>query len=82
MKVILSNLTRIWRYPGMVLGSGRPGGRAGKLSIVNDPELKLRVIAILDYHSQFALKKIHDNLLNLLRNFKSDRTFSQDPHHD
>lgn len=54
-------------------------GSTGKLSIVKDPELKLRVIAILGYHTQFLLKPIHDNLLNLLRKFQCDRTFTQDP---
>jgi len=53
----------------------------GKLSIVEDPELKLRVIAMLDYTSQFTLKPIHENILNKLKNFPSDRTFTQDPKH-
>lgn len=54
----------------------------GKLSIVKDPELKLRVIAMVDYHSQFALRPIHDGLLNLLRKLPCDRTFTQDPLND
>jgi hypothetical protein len=54
-------------------------GHCGKLSIIKDPELKLRVIAMIDYNSQVLLKPIHDNLLNLLRRFPSDRTFTQDP---
>jgi hypothetical protein len=54
-------------------------GHCGKLSIIKDPELKLRVIAMVDYNSQVLLKPIHDNLLNLLRRFPSDRTFNQDP---
>jgi len=54
-------------------------GYCGKLSIINDPELKLRVIAMVDYNSQVLLKPIHDNLLNKLRNFPCDRTFTQDP---
>jgi hypothetical protein len=53
----------------------------GKLSIVEDPELKLRVIAMLDYTSQFTLRPIHENILNKLRNFPCDRTFTQDPYH-
>jgi hypothetical protein len=52
------------------------------LSIVNDPECKKRVIAMVDYHSQLALKSIHKDLLNLLRKFPCDRTFTQDPFHD
>jgi hypothetical protein len=51
----------------------------GKLAIVKDPENKRRVIAMLDYTSQYILKPIHDNLLNKLKNFEQDRTFTQDP---
>jgi hypothetical protein len=36
-----------------------------RLSIVNDPEGKARVIAILDYWSQTSLKPLHDSLKNL-----------------
>jgi len=54
----------------------------GKLSIVHDSEGKERVIAMLDYWSQWALKPIHDDLLNILRSIPMDRTFSQDPFHD
>jgi hypothetical protein len=57
-------------------------GHCGKLSIIKDPELKLRVIAMVDYNSQVLLKPIHDNLLNLLKRFSSDRTFTQDPFND
>lgn len=51
----------------------------GKLSIIKDPEGKRRVIAMVDYHSQLALRSIHDILLNKLRNIPQDRTFTQDP---
>ncbi|BAQ36630.1 RNA-dependent RNA polymerase [Fusarium coeruleum mitovirus 1] len=54
----------------------------GKLSIVKDPEGKRRVIAMVDYHSQLALKSIHNDLLDLLSKFKCDRTFTQDPLHN
>nr|QIR30233.1 RNA-dependent RNA polymerase [Plasmopara viticola lesion associated mitovirus 10] len=54
----------------------------GKLSIVKDPELKMRVIAMVDYYSQWLLKPIHLDILNKLRNFKCDRTFTQDPFHN
>nr|WLK77421.1 RNA-dependent RNA polymerase [Suillus luteus mitovirus 4] len=55
----------------------------GKLSIVKDPELKRRVIAMVDYTSQFTLKPIHEDLLSLLKSrFPCDRTFTQDPFHD
>lgn len=53
---------------------------SGKLSIIKDPELKLRVIAMVDYLSQFTLKPIHDGILNLLKTkLPQDRTFTQDP---
>lgn len=51
-----------------------------KLSIVNDPEAKARVIAILDWFSQEALRPFHDYLFEILRNnLSQDRTFTQDP---
>jgi hypothetical protein len=49
-----------------------------KLSLIHDPEAKTRVIAILDYWSQTALKPLHDSLLDLVREkFKGDCTFNQ-----
>jgi hypothetical protein len=36
---------------------------------------------MLDYTSQFVLKPIHENILNKLKNFPCDRTFTQDPKH-
>jgi hypothetical protein len=54
----------------------------GKLSIVHDPELKERVIAMVDYTTQFTLKPIHNQLLNLLSKFDTDRTFTQNPFHN
>lgn len=54
----------------------------GKLAIVKDPELKRRVIAMLDYNSQVVLKPIHDIFLNILRKLPCDRTFTQDPFHN
>lgn len=56
--------------------------RVGKLAIVKDPEGKRRVIAMVDYHSQLALKSIHEQLLNLLSKLPCDRTFTQDPNHN
>ncbi|CAB42652.1 RNA-dependent RNA polymerase, putative [Ophiostoma mitovirus 4] len=53
----------------------------GKLSIVHDPELKERVIAMVDYTTQFALRPIHNILLNNLSKLPCDRTFTQDPFH-
>jgi hypothetical protein len=59
-------------------GSGL--GYSGKLAIIKDPELNLRVIAMEDYLSQFTLRPIHDGLLSLLRyKLSQDRTFTQNP---
>jgi hypothetical protein len=58
----------------------RPYYRAtGKLSVIKDPELKRRVIAMLEYNSQIILRPIHDKLLDLLKKLPCDRTFTQDP---
>lgn len=54
----------------------------GKLAVIEAPEGKMRVIATLDYFSQFLLKPIHDEIFRNLRKFKSDRTFTQDPFND
>jgi hypothetical protein len=52
-----------------------------RLSIVKDPEAKMRVIAIVDYWTQLALKPLHKWLFEQLRTkFPQDRTFTQDPH--
>jgi len=50
-----------------------------KLSIVKDPDGKSRIIAILDYWSQSALRPIHNHVFGLLKKIKTDRTFTQDP---
>nr|UYL94481.1 MAG: RNA-dependent RNA polymerase [Leptosphaeria biglobosa mitovirus 4] len=57
-------------------------GFCGQLSIIQDPELKMRVIAMIDYNSQILLKPIHDGLLSLLSKLPNDRTFTQDPFND
>jgi hypothetical protein len=54
---------------------------SGRLGIVNDPELKKRVIAMVDYHSQWVLRPIHNKLLEILSNIDCDRTYTQDPVH-
>jgi len=50
----------------------------GRLSFVKDPEAKLRIIAIFDYYTQLFLKPVHDKFVNMLKHFKSDRTYTQD----
>jgi hypothetical protein len=53
-----------------------------KISIVNDPELKSRPIAILDWFSQEALRPLHKFTFDVLRSLPQDRTFTQDPYID
>lgn len=48
-----------------------------KLFVVQDKEAKSRIVAILDYWSQTALKRLHDSLFLLLRKFESDMTHDQ-----
>lgn len=51
----------------------------GKLAIIKDPELKRRIIAMVDYLSQWCLKPIHTGILSLLKSLPQDRTFTQNP---
>nr|AHX84132.1 RNA-dependent RNA polymerase [Sclerotinia sclerotiorum mitovirus 5] len=51
----------------------------GKISVIEDPELKMRPIAMVDYYSQLVLRPIHDGILQKLKNLPQDRTFTQDP---
>jgi len=51
--------------------------RFRKLSYFSDKEGKTRVIAILDYWSQTALRPYHDLMMRLLRRIKCDQTFDQ-----
>jgi hypothetical protein len=55
----------------------REGLRA--LSYVNDPELKCRIVAILDWFSQESLRPFHEYLFEVLRTIPRDRTFTQAP---
>jgi len=48
-----------------------------KLSYFSDKEGKTRVIAILDYWSQTALKPVHDAITSILRGIRTDCTFNQ-----
>lgn len=51
--------------------------RIRKLSLVNAPERKSRIIAILDYWSQSALKPLHDRVFSILKGLEGDCTFNQ-----
>jgi hypothetical protein len=50
-----------------------------RLSIVKDPECKMRVIAIFDYISQIFLNNLAKHIYSDLRGLRPDRTFTQDP---
>jgi len=52
-------------------------GPVRRLVGIPDLEGKTRVIAILDYWSQTALRPLHDFLFRVLRTIPQDRTFSQ-----
>jgi hypothetical protein len=52
-------------------------GLVRRLVGIPDLEGKTRVIAILDYWSQTALRPLHDYLFRVLRTIPQDRTFSQ-----
>jgi hypothetical protein len=48
-----------------------------RLSLILDPEAKVRVIAILDYWTQSAMKPLHDHLMMILGTFEADCTNDQ-----
>jgi hypothetical protein len=52
-------------------------GSFRKISYFSDKEGKTRVIAILDYWSQTALRPLHSVLNNMLRRIKCDCTYNQ-----
>jgi hypothetical protein len=55
----------------------KPKGRSGKLSLVRDKEAKTRIVAVLDYWTQSALKPLHESQMRFLRSLKPDMTFNQ-----
>lgn len=61
----------------------RGGEDLGRLAIIDAPEAKKRVIAIIDYYSQVCLKPLSDKILLLLNSgvLPADRTFTQSPYH-
>lgn len=85
MKVINSWKFLALRYKNVLIKNLAPTNRLHlvkflrRLSIVNDPEAKARIICIFDYFSQTALKGLHDWALIQLKKIPSDRTFTQDP---
>lgn len=80
-KDIYSHAVRQQIYePEEVLKSPRSTKFTRRLSVIKDPECKMRVIAMFDYVSQTALEPLSNKLFNILRKIPSDRTFTQDPH--
>lgn len=51
-----------------------------RLSIVQDPELKARIVGIVDWITQVILEPLSVQVFDLLRTIPQDRTFTQDPH--
>jgi hypothetical protein len=51
-----------------------------RLSIVQDPELKARIVGIVDWITQVLMEPLSVQLFDLLRSIPQDRTFTQDPH--
>nr|QJX15643.1 putative RNA-dependent RNA polymerase [Pea associated mitovirus 1] len=58
-------------------GMDKPSTPLRKLSLVHAPERKSRIIAILDYWTQSALKPLHDRIFSILKGIKEDYTFNQ-----
>ncbi|AAN05635.1 putative RNA-dependent RNA polymerase [Gremmeniella mitovirus S1] len=54
----------------------------GSLSLIYDPECKVRIVAMLDYTTQLFLRPIHNDLFKLLKKLPQDRTFTQNPLND
>jgi hypothetical protein len=51
--------------------------RGGKLAVKLEAAGKVRVFAILDYFTQYALRPIHEDMLSCLRRHESDATYDQ-----
>jgi hypothetical protein len=51
-----------------------------RLSIVQDPELKARIVGIVDWITQVLIEPLSVQVFELLRSIPQDRTFTQDPH--
>lgn len=50
----------------------------GRLACFGDKEGKTRVVALLDYWSQSALRPLHSSLMRVLKGLPTDCTFNQD----
>jgi hypothetical protein len=49
----------------------------GRLSLKLEAAGKVRVFAMIDYFSQYALRPLHEDLMKLLKNNPSDATYNQ-----
>jgi hypothetical protein len=56
---------------------GIPGPILGRLHPIPEAAGKVRVVAIVDYFTQIAMKPVHAHLLSLLKKIKTDATFDQ-----
>lgn len=63
---------------GWVLAYPSKWNTIRRLSLVRDVDGKTRVVAMLDYWTQWALKPYHDRIMRLLRRIPMDVTFGQD----
>jgi hypothetical protein len=53
--------------------------RTRRLAAVEDPELKIRIVAMFDHFSQLFLRKLSNRIFDILKMIPSDRTFTQEP---
>lgn len=53
----------------------------GKIEVIKDPEGKFRLIAIVDYYTQLALRKLHNECFRLIKHIDCDRSYTQNPFH-
>jgi hypothetical protein len=76
MQSLLNNLHLFRAKPDSSFFNVEPG-KIRKLVGIADLEGKTRVIAILDFWSQTALRPVHQFLFNVLRQIPQDMTFTQ-----
>jgi len=68
-----------WLFP-VDASSGElvPEPILGRLHAIPEPAGKVRVVAIVDYWTQVALKPVHDHLFGILKRIPNDGTFDQE----
>jgi hypothetical protein len=57
----------------------KPDTYIRKLALVEDPELKARIVAIFDHFSQNILNLLSKQVFDILKSLPCDRTFTQSP---